>query len=1069
MKTKITLLCLLAFLCFTSNLSAQCTSGGWNPPRVISPDPSVFLQTINDDSYGDDFAEIWSYTNHVYTFSTSIATDYITITNANGTTVYASGYAGLTYQPAFNQILRYYIHSNSSCDDDPILTQRIRYLETNYSDFNAACAAPTASSVIEITSASANLSWTAPAAIPQSGYDLYVSSSNTTPTRSTNPSYQLSNATSTQFLSGLNASTTYYYWMRSKCSIGIGNWTYRGSFTTTGSISAGCNSAANGLFPNYTITPTCTGSYQTITDQSYAGEYTNVNVVANRQYSFSSSVTTDYITITNAAGTVVYANGTQPVIWNSGSTTGVIRYFLHSNGNCGNESVNRSRYIRCADAVSCAPPSNLAVSNVTSNSCKITWTAATSLPSSGYDLYIVTTNTAPDANSTATVVSTNPTVSLNVGAGTTYYYWIRSNCGATTGTWISGGSFTTPAALACNGAVNGLYPDATFTPACSGTNEQIVNNAWAGEYTNVNVLANKQYTFTSSVATDYLTVTNAAGTAVLASGVTPLSWTSGTTTGVIRYHLNTNASCGTQNTSRIRSIRCTDAAVGSCGVPTALSVSNITSNSSRLTWTAPATAPASYDLYVVTTNAAPTANTTATLTSTTAGIGVLSGLASSTTYYYWIRSNCGTAKSAWVSGGNFSTTASLNCNGASNGLYPDATFTPACSGTNEQIANNAWAGEYTNVNVLANKQYTFLSSTPTDYLTITNAAGTVVLASGLSPLSWNSGNTSGVIRYHLNTDGNCGAQNTSRIRSIRCGDAPVASCELPSGFVVSNITSNSARIRWTIPAAAPSYYELYVMTTNTAPTANTNGITVPNSGLNYYSQLTEATTYYYWVRSVCGSVKSAWVAGGNFTTLPALVCNGAIFGLHPEDTITLANTGSPEPVAYQALAGQYSNLNISANKQYVFTSSIATDYITVTNAAGTTVFARGTTPLSWASGNSSGVVRFYLHADANCGADDIPRTKFVSGTTFLSVDESIAGNPLKMYPNPSAGQFTVETSNIIADNIVITDNLGRIISTHKPNAAKTTLTVNGFSDGIYYVKINYQDKQVTKKLVLKKN
>lgn len=1072
MKTKITLFCLLAFLSIIPDLAAQCTSGGRYPVQTISPDPSVYWQVINDDCYGGDYAKIWAYTNHVYSFKTSIATDYITITNENGTVVYASGYAGLTWQPASNQVMRYYIHSNSNCDDNPILTRRTRYLDTNFSDFNPACAAPTASSVNTITSNSAVLSWTAPTVVPESGYDVYVSTSNTTPLYNTTPSYQLNNATTTQFLNGLSGATTYYYWMRSKCSIGIGNWVYRGSFATTGSV-AGCNSATNGLFPPYTVTPNCNGNYQTVTDQSWAGQYSNVNIVANRQYSFSSSVGTDYITITNEAGTVSYANGVQPVIWNSGNTTGVIRYYIHSNANCGNENVNRSRYIRCADAVSCTPPSNLAVSNVTSNTCKITWTAAPSFPSSGYDIYIVTTNTAPDANSVVTGTVTNPTVSLNVAAGTTYYYWIRSNCGATFGTWISGGSFTTPPALICNGAANGLYPDATFTPACSGSNEQIVNNAWAGEYSNVNVLANKQYTFTSSVTTDFLTVTNATGTAVLASGVTPLVWNSGTTSGVIRYHLNTNATCGTQNTSRIRYIKCTDAVVPTCGVPTALAVSNITSNSSRLTWTAPATAPTSYELYIVTTNTAPTVNTVATVTSTTAGVGVLSGLTAATTYYYWIRSNCGGTKSAWVSGGSFTTIAALNCNGAINGLYPNATFTPACTGSTEQIVADAWAGEYTFVNVLANKQYTFSSSVSTDFITITNDAGTIVFASGQTPLNWTSGTGIGLIRYHLNTDANCGTQNTSRIRSIRCVNATTPGCGMPTNLAVSNITSNSFRITWIAPFPAPGIgYEVYVAPNDVAPTANTSPTYVT---LNDYawvmSGFNPATNYNYWVRANCGDTKGDWAYGGSFDTIPFQSCNSAGLGLWPEDSVQLACDGSNQLISDHSRAGEYSNVYINFGLQYTFTSSNATDYITITNDSGTEIYARGLTPLIWSSGNNVGLVRYYIHTNANCGEEaQISRFKWIKcQDASLGLESQFSDDQMKMYPNPSAGQFTVDTGSFVTDAIVITDNLGRVIATHKPHAAKTTLKIDGFSDGIYYVKINYENKSVTKKLVLKRN
>ena len=84
---------------------------------------------------------------------------------------------------------------------------------------------------------------------------------------------------------------------------------------------------------------------------------------------------------------------------------------------------------------------------------------------------------------------------------------------------------------------------------------------------------------------------------------------------------------------------------------------------------------------------------------------------------------------------------------------------------------------------------------------------------------------------------------------------------------------------------------------------------------------------------------------------------------------------------------------------------------------------------------------------------------------FFIFDKLIVNNSSK------SGDFAQQgdTENIIADNFMIIDNLGRIISNHKPNTSKTTLNIDSFTDGIYYVKINYQDKNVTKKLILKKN
>ncbi|UPQ79839.1 fibronectin type III domain-containing protein [Flavobacterium azooxidireducens] len=508
----------------------------------------------------------------------------------------------------------------------------------------------------------------------------------------------------------------------------------------------------------------------------------------------------------------------------------------------------------------CNPPTNLAVSNITSNSSQITWTPPAPAPSSGYEIYFVTNNVAPSANTTPTFTSTSAGINITNGLtpGTTYYYWVRSNCGSTKSSWVSGGNFNTTTLTGCNAALYGQWPNTNFTPACSGATEQIVVNAYASEFTNVNIVADRQYTFSSSVSTDFITITNDANV-ILASGTTPLSWASQSTTGMIRYYLHTNANCGAQNTDRIKYIQCV--APVSCGLPTNLAVSNITSNSCRLFWNAPTPAANSYDLYLSTNSTAPVAATNATQVSNANLIATLNGLSASTTYYYWVRSNCNGTRSAWVSGGSFTTVAFSNCNGASYGLYPDATFTPACTGNTELIIANAWAGEYSNVNVLSNKQYTFTSSIATDYVTITNATGTTVFASGVTPLVWNSNATSGLIRYHLHTNANCGIQNTARVRSITCSNA--SSCNPPTNFGSEVLSSTSAVIGWIPSTSAPNGGYLYVY--NTTPViGGIDGSTGSTSA--DLTDLLPNTTYYWWVASDCVSSLSEWAYGGSFTT-----------------------------------------------------------------------------------------------------------------------------------------------------------------------------------------------------------
>ena len=98
-------------------------------------------------------------------------------------------------------------------------------------------------------------------------------------------------------------------------------------------------------------------------------------------------------------------------------------------------------------------------------------------------------------------------------------------------------------------------------------------------------------------------------------------------------------------------------AVPSCFVPTSLSVASITNAAASLSWTAPATAPGSgYDVYYSTTNTAPTAGTTPSASVASGTMYAFTGLTSNTTYYSWVRSNCGGSDvSLWVASASFTT------------------------------------------------------------------------------------------------------------------------------------------------------------------------------------------------------------------------------------------------------------------------------------------------------------------------------------------------------------------------------------------------------------------------------
>ncbi|MGK4566472.1 fibronectin type III domain-containing protein [Flavobacterium sp. 3HN19-14] len=204
------------------------------------------------------------------------------------------------------------------------------------------------------------------------------------------------------------------------------------------------------------------------------------------------------------------------------------------------------------------------------------------------------------------------------------------------------------------------------------------------------IAANTTYTFTSGVATDYITITNAAGNTVLGYGTTPLVWPSGSTTGTVRFYLSKDVYCGTDGGDyRFKYVTCNAPIV--CGTPSNLSAEDITSQAAKISWTNPTTAMVYSQIYASPNNTPPNENTIPTDTAS-GNYRILYQLNAQTTYFYWVRTMCETSASAWVYGGTFTTvnTVSPGCNGGTHGLYPLTTYTPACSGTTEVITDYAW-------------------------------------------------------------------------------------------------------------------------------------------------------------------------------------------------------------------------------------------------------------------------------------------------------------------------------------------------------------------------------------------
>lgn len=145
----------------------------------------------------------------------------------------------------------------------------------------------------------------------------------------------------------------------------------------------------------------------------------------------------------------------------------------------------------------CFQPTALTVNSatITANSGTASWTAPSTVPSNGYEVYYSTSNTAPTSSTVldATNSATSSTTSVSIGnlqTSTTYYVWVRSVCAGTDRSiWSAMTSFKTicqpPAILSASGAT--VCPGTTAT--LSATTSTGANINWYNAATGGTVLA----------------------------------------------------------------------------------------------------------------------------------------------------------------------------------------------------------------------------------------------------------------------------------------------------------------------------------------------------------------------------------------------------------------------------------------------------------------------------------------------------------------------------------------------------------------------------------------------------
>ena len=292
----------------------------------------------------------------------------------------------------------------------------------------AAPPSPTGFGSTASTSDSITYGWTASARA--TGYDLYITTSATDPTRGTTPTASVGNV-STYTATGLSASTEYRAYIRAKNSAGFSNWSAVVTVTTP---------AVTVVAPP---TPTAFVRTATTSDSITYGWDASARATGYDLYVTTSA------TPPTAQTSPTVSVGAVTTYTRTGLSGGTTYYaYLRAKNSAGASAWSGAVTVLTPIALP-GIPQNFMLASGSGTHQEFIWNLVPSATS--YELYITTGITAPTASTTPidTVAGGSTLRYSFTGAGfqnsTTYRAYIRARNSAGAGDWSAGLVFTTPA------------------------------------------------------------------------------------------------------------------------------------------------------------------------------------------------------------------------------------------------------------------------------------------------------------------------------------------------------------------------------------------------------------------------------------------------------------------------------------------------------------------------------------------------------------------------------------------------------------------------------------------------
>ena len=149
--------------------------------------------------------------------------------------------------------------------------------------------------------------------------------------------------------------------------------------------------------------------------------------------------------------------------------------------------------------------------------------------------------------------------------------------------------------------------------------------------------------------------------------------------------------------------------------------------------------------------------------------------------------------------------------------------------------------------------------------------------------------TSGLTTRTLSSN-NCPEFNTSTNQGLVYTFTQPA-CVKPTGITATATAWNTVNVEWTVSSTGNSYQVKYSTDPDFDPSTEGQAVTSTSLTANV-TGLTGSTTYYFYVRKMCGSTPSGWSSRATATTLPG--CYSANMpSVTPDGVVTWT---SPDPL-----------------------------------------------------------------------------------------------------------------------------------------------------------------------------